>query len=205
MVSILPDRDTSAADATDRAAAGLRRLTDLLLRLDPDAPELGDVVDELERIETWLAEQRVDDADAAYAVYSAGGVDPVCGPGNALAPPLTLGESSRGPVTAHGILGLAYQGPRGLVHGGVSALMLEHLLELAAARDGRVRAPEILTVSYHRRLPLFEELVVSGGATERDGSRVRTRGEITVAGQTAVSAEAIFPLEDVQGRSLDLE
>src|SRR5699024_12349700 len=48
--------------------------------------------------------------------------DPVTGPENAIAPPLHLTANDDGTVDGVFTLGLAYQGPPGHVHGGISAL-----------------------------------------------------------------------------------
>ncbi|MDV8069373.1 PaaI family thioesterase [Rhodococcus sp. IEGM 1366] len=159
----------------DDAADGLRRLTDLLLRVDENDPALVAVADELDRIEAALEQ------NAGPVEFR----DPVSGRGNALAPPLDLERLPDGTVRATGSLGLPYQGPQGLVHGGMSALMLDHILGLTHPEGSTLL--EELVVRYHQPLPLFEGVVITGCRMSDEDEKVRARGEITVDGYLAVS------------------
>lgn len=164
----------------DDAADGLRRLTDLLLRVDENEPAVVAIADELGRIEEALGK------NTGPAEFR----NPVCGRGNALAPPLKMERLPDGGVRATGSLGLPYQGPQGLVHGGMSALMLDHVLALA--HPDEFALIEELVVRYHQPLPLFEDVVITGCQMTDADEKTRARGEITVAGHLAVSAEALF-------------
>ena len=57
------------------------------------------------------------------------------GVGSALAPPLVVRRDGDG-VVGEATLGLAYEGPPGFVHGGMSALLMDQLLGSAAAAAG---------------------------------------------------------------------
>ena len=58
----------------------------------------------------------------------------VVGVRNAIAPPVILRWDEDGSVRSEVDLGVAYEGPPGCVHGGVSALLLDHLMgETASA------------------------------------------------------------------------
>ncbi|WP_068161493.1 PaaI family thioesterase [Rhodococcus phenolicus] len=191
----MTDTDSTDTDSTEHARAqqlrnvvdGLRRLTDVLLRVDDDDPALDAAAAELDRIAA-LVEQS---SPATGFGTAPDGNDPVFGHRNALAPPLTPAVTDSGTVSATGTLGLAYQGPRGLVHGGVSALLLDHVLHTAADRYGPAVLDE-LTVRYHRPVPLFEAVTVTCGHTDRGGADLRARGEITVDGNVSVSAQATY-------------
>ncbi|MGG7104149.1 PaaI family thioesterase [Rhodococcus sp. 24CO] len=164
----------------DDAADGLRRLTDLLLRVDENEPAVVAIADELDRIEEAL------ERNTGPAEFR----DPVCGRGNALAPPLKMERLPDGSVRATGSLGLPYQGPQGLVHGGMSALMLDHILALAHPEDFALI--EELVVRYHQPLPLFGDVVITGCQMSDTDGKPRAHGEIAVDGRLAVSAEAVF-------------
>lgn len=57
---------------------------------------------------------------------------------NPIAPPVDLIRAEDGSVSADFHLGAAYEGPPGHVHGGVSAMILDHVLgEGRACRAGR--------------------------------------------------------------------
>ena len=59
--------------------------------------------------------------------------NPVIGLRNPIAPPLVLHRAPDGSVYSDFHLGAAFEGPPGHVHGGVSALMLDHVLGEAAS------------------------------------------------------------------------
>ncbi|HEY9315687.1 PaaI family thioesterase [Williamsia sp.] len=165
----------------ESAADGLRRLADLLLRVDTDDPALVSVAEQLDRITALIVTSGV----------TAGEQDPVSGRGNAIAPPLDL-EVDNGTASATGVLGLVHQGPKGLVHGGMSALTLSHVLSIAGAVDGKPTAVQELSVRYHRPTPLFTELHISGSLTDPAGRQAS--GAIEVDGVTTVSAEVRLAL-----------
>lgn len=74
---------------------------------------------------------------------------------NAIAPPLELVWNDDGLVHADLTLGAAYEGPPGLVHGGVSALLLDHIMgETASHRHTRTTFTGTLTMRYVRGTPL---------------------------------------------------
>ena len=166
------------SDGIGSAAAGLRRLADLLLRVDVEDRGLRAVAEELDRItrEIDTCAGATDDRD------------PVSGNGNALAPPLDMDVDDNGNVSATGLLGLQYQGPKALVHGGMSALMLSHVLAAAGAVEGEPAVVQELSVRYHRPTPLLTELHISAERTDSSGRQVR--GAIVADGVTTVSAEA---------------
>lgn len=119
--------------------------------------------------------------------------DPVTGPENALAPPLALTGHEDGSISGVVTLGLPYQGPPGHVHGGVSALLLDHTLGVANDWAGDSGMTGTLTVRYHRPTPLFEELVITGRQESVEGRKIRTVGSIATAdGTVCVSAEGLF-------------
>lgn len=118
--------------------------------------------------------------------------DPVTGPENAIAPPLHLLGREDGSVQGRVALGMPYQGPPGCVHGGVSALVLDHTLGVANHWAGRSGMTGTLTLRYHRPTPLFEQLAVTARQVSVDGRKIRTTGEITAGGAVCVSADGVF-------------
>jgi acyl-coenzyme A thioesterase PaaI-like protein len=177
--------ETTGPDARESAAAGLRRLIELLLCIDADDPGVGTLADRLDRIADLLGDDDLVDS-------TGDDTEPVSGRRNAFAPPLDIESRPDGSVTANTVFGLAYQGPKGVVHGGISALVLDHVLgRTSAGGQGSVRVAE-LSVRYHRALPLFTNVVVAGRPVDPDDGPARGLGEITVRGVTSVSAEVIF-------------
>lgn len=101
-------------------------------------------------------------------------------------------------------LNALYEGPPGLVHGGVSALFLDQLLGYAAAKGGGPGMTGRLTVTYRRPTPLGD---LSGEAwvDRREGIKTIVKGHILDAdGNVTVEAEGLFILprwaRDLQGQ-----
>ncbi|WP_250300072.1 PaaI family thioesterase [Streptomyces sp. NBC_01387] len=185
-------RDTGV----DAAVAAARRVIAALLAAG-DAPgaDLGRVASTLHEVADHLDEHAPPLKERLVTMWAGEGVtrhDPVTGPENAIAPPLVLRGKDDGSVTATTTLGLPYQGPPGYVHGGVSALLLDHTLGVANHWGGPSGMTAELTLRYHRPTPLFEPLTVTGRQTSVDGRKISTAGAITAAGKVCVSAEGLF-------------
>lgn len=89
-------------------------------------------------------------------------------------------------------LGAAYEGPPTLVHGGVSALILDQLLGEAAAVGGSPGMTGRLTVHYRRPTPLGK-LRAEGRLDSTDGRKSIVKGWIKDAdGNVTVEAEGLF-------------
>ncbi|MDH3022799.1 PaaI family thioesterase [Gordonia alkanivorans] len=180
----------------DAATAAARRVVDALLRTDRGAADLGRVTEVLDGIADQLEAHAPEVADRLLDMWKGEGVtghDPVTGRENAIAPPLRLVGRSEGHVEGVVTLSLPYQGPPGHVHGGVSALLLDHTLGVANAWAGQSGATAQLNVRYHRPTPLFEPLTVRGRLETVDGRKITTVGDIRTAdGTVCVSVEALF-------------
>ena len=118
--------------------------------------------------------------------------NPVTGPENAIAPPVYLESQPDHSVRGETTLGLVYQGPPGFVHGGISALLLDHTLGVANHVAGVSGMTATLTVRYRRPTPLFEPLTISARQVGVDGRKIRTVGSITARGEECVTAEGLF-------------
>ena len=185
-------------DGVDAAVAAARRVIAALLHAGGNsAAEMGEVADQLDAIAEHLEEHAPAREERLVDMWAGEGVarhDPVAGPENAIAPPLVLSGLPDGSVTGSLTLGMPYQGPPGCVHGGISALLLDHALGVANHwGPGPSGMTGTLTLRYHRTTPLFEELTVTAKQQSYDGRKIRTTGQITTAdGQVCVSADAIF-------------
>ncbi|WP_231123421.1 hotdog family protein [Nocardioides sambongensis] len=119
----------------DAAVAAARRVIEALLHAGGNsAAEMVQVAERLDEITGHLAEHAPDREERLVDMWRGEGVtrhDPVTGPENAIAPPLHLGGLPDGSVRGTVTLGLPYQGPPGCVHGGISALLLDHALGVA--------------------------------------------------------------------------
>lgn len=194
------DRPVLSAEPTatgiDAATAAARRVIESLLHAGSSAADLSGVADRLNAIADELSGQAPPVADRIADMWSGEGVtrhDPVTGPENAIAPPMPIRGLPDGSVEATVTLHLPYQGPPGLVHGGVSALLLDHTLGTANFWAGASGRTGELTLRYHRPTPLFEQLTVRGRQTAVSGRKIQAEGEIIAAdGEVCVSARGLF-------------
>jgi hypothetical protein len=183
-------------DGVDRAVAAARRVVAALLHAgDNSAAEMELVARQLDAVADHLEHHAPPHEDRMIDMWAGEGVtrhDPVTGPENAIAPPLPLTGHGDGSISGSTTLGLPYQGPPGYVHGGISALLLDHTLGVANAWAGPSGMTAELTVRYHRPTPLFERLVVTGRQVAVDGRKIRASGTITAGGELCVSADGLF-------------
>ena len=192
----VPD-DHFAADeeAFGELAAEVRRLVDLTIRseVDPAAARLA--AERLREVNDLLA-ARLRPGPAGVAFNATGRSwnwgNAVVGARNAIAPPLVIEHAGPGSAQATVHLGAAYEGPPGMVHGGVSALLLDHLMgETASAGFTRVTMTGTLTLRYVAPLPLGE-VRLAAQITEDDGRKVVVTATIGSAEQVAVEASGLF-------------
>ncbi len=116
---------------------------------------------------------------------------------NPFNPPVRL-EVEGGIVRATVNLGLAYEGPPGLVHGGHVAMLLDQLLGQANGINGVAAMTGTLTVKYRRPTPLLTDLELEATPPELQGERkCITRGSIRAGGEVTAEAEGLFVLPDM--------
>lgn len=187
---------TANNEGVDAAVAAARRVVAALLHGgDNTAAEMSAVADRLNAVADHLEGHAPPRHDRMVDMWAGEGVtrhDPVTGPENAIAPPLALTGQDDGSISGTVTLGMPYQGPPGFVHGGISALLLDHTLGVANAWAGPSGMTAQLNLRYHRTTPLFETLTVSGAQQSVDGRKIRTTGSITAGGELCVSADGLF-------------
>ncbi|MFD6894273.1 PaaI family thioesterase [Rhodococcus sp. NPDC060086] len=173
-----------------------RRIMASVLHTGRDNPHLARIRDTLREIADTLDEHSPGLDTRLVEMWEGNGPtrhSPVTGVDNPIAPPLEFRGNDDGSIRGETVLGLPYQGPPAKVHGGVSALLLDHALGIANDFAGQRGMTKELTVRYHRVAPLFEPLIVSARQVSCDGRKIHTTGEISTAdGQVCVSAEGLF-------------
>ncbi|CAM5287950.1 Acyl-coenzyme A thioesterase THEM4 OS=Streptomyces gougerotii OX=53448 GN=GCM10010227_33300 PE=3 SV=1 [Streptomyces diastaticus subsp. diastaticus] len=183
-------------DGVDAAVRAARRLVTALLRSgDGTGADMAAVAKEIDAVTDRLTENAPAVPERLADMWRGEGVtrhDPVTGPENAVAPPLTLRGRDDGSVAGVVTLDLPYQGPPGHVHGGISALLLDHTLGVANHWAGSAGMTAELTLRYLRPTPLFEPLTVTGRQVSVEGPRIRAVGEISASGRPVVTAEGLF-------------
>lgn len=111
---------------------------------------------------------------------------------NALAPPLRLQRDDTGRMATDLVLGAAYEGPPGQVHGGMCALVLDHLLGATAHRPGQPAFTGTLTLRYVAPTPLGK-LRAESWVEREDSRKTFTEGHLVdPQGRVTVHAAGIF-------------
>jgi acyl-coenzyme A thioesterase PaaI-like protein len=187
-----------ASEQAEAAVAAARRLVTALLHAEKVPPaEMAEMTRKLNgladqarahvppeepRDRTWRKRHREEPALR----------NPVNGRQNAFAPGLRVRGMADGSVSAETTLDLLYEGPPGYVHGGVSALLLDHLFGAANYWAGTVGPTAELTLRYRRPVPLDVPLTLTARQVSVDGRKLFTTGTIEADGQACVTAEALF-------------
>jgi acyl-coenzyme A thioesterase PaaI-like protein len=194
---VAPETDPSLLAAVTELGSALRGLVDASVRTTVGADELAAAAAEARRITDRLtAAQRpptqlpaLDDPVAFRRVYS-----PVTGVGSAIAPPLHIRQEEGG-VVATTTLGLAYEGPPGFLHGGMSGLLMDQLLGSAAIAAGLWGMTARLELDYRGPVPLETPLVLRARVVEDAGRKTIVAGSIALAadpGRALVEARGVF-------------
>jgi len=174
-----------------------RELVDATMRTEVDHAEVEEVTALIEALTTRLGKQQ---RPGSLGV-EIGPDGTMRNPGNAVvglrnpvAPPLRVERTPDGTAAASFHLGAMYEGPPGLVHGGVSALILDQMLGEAAAAGGAPGMTGRLALSYRRPTPLGD-LRAEAAIHEVNGYKTTVHGRILdPEGNPTVEAEGLFIL-----------
>ncbi|HME48876.1 PaaI family thioesterase [Mycobacterium sp.] len=176
-------------------ARSVRALIDATIRTEVEAEAVAAVTAEIDAATARLRSRQM---DGPYGVrYNADGQgtasgNAVIGLRNPVAPPLVVEHDESGKVWADFVLGAAYEGPPGHAHGGVCALILDHVLGEAAS--GGLTKPSFtgtISCRYLRATPLgplHAEAWVDGA----EGVKTYAVGHLADAEGVTVEAEGVF-------------
>lgn len=118
--------------------------------------------------------------------------NPAVGLRNAIAPPMDIHHEDGGRCWAEFELGLAYEGPPGLVHGGICALVLDHILgEVASDALTKPLFTGTITLRYLRGTPLGP-LRAEAFIERSEGIKTYARGYLGNADGWSVEADGVF-------------
>jgi len=172
----------------------IRELIDAGIRTDVDGATALEVTSAVEAITARL---RTAQRTTTSTLRDAGTgkplpwANPIVGLRNAIAPPMVVHHED-GRCWAEFDLGLPYEGPPGLVHGGICALVLDHLLGEVAS-DGLTKAAftGTLELRYLRGTPLGT--VRAEAVVDRiEGIKTFARGHLGDADGWTVEASGVF-------------
>ncbi|OBG41599.1 thioesterase [Mycobacterium sp. E3198] len=175
-------------------ADAVRELIDATIHTAADDDVVADARSTIEAV-TKSLRQRTRPIGVSYRVDGARPLtlgNAAIGLGNPIAPPLIIHHDGGGRCWSEFVLGAAYEGPPALVHGGVSALVLDHMLgEVASEGLSKPRFTGTITVKYLRGTPLGplrSEAWIEG----KEGVKVFARGTISDAAGVTVEADGVF-------------
>ena len=196
-------REDLSPEEIDRLAAlygplaqAVRELADASIRTEVDDDHVRAARAEIEAITERLRKRQ---SDGPFGVrFNAEGRgrawgNAVVGLRNPIAPPLHMERDPSGRAWSTFHLGAAYEGPPGLVHGGVAALILDQVLGEAAGAGGKPGMTGTLTLRYRRATPLGD-LHCEAHIDRVEGIKTYAVGHLADADGVTVEAEGVFIL-----------
>jgi acyl-coenzyme A thioesterase PaaI-like protein len=174
--------------------ASVRALIDATIRTEVGADAVAAAKAEIDAATARLRSEQV---DGSYGIrFTADGDqmpwgNVVIGVRNPVAPPLEIEQSDDGGVFTDFHLGAAYEGPPGHVHGGVAALVLDHVLGAAASSQEKPRLTGTITLRY-LRLTRLGELHAEARILRTDGVKTYAVGHLADDEGITVEAEGVF-------------
>jgi acyl-coenzyme A thioesterase PaaI-like protein len=172
----------------------VRELIDATIRTQVDA---GDAAAAQAAIEAATARLRTRQSDGAFGVcFSTDGDqmpwgNAVVGMRNPIAPPVVIETGEDGAMFADVHLGAAYEGPPGHVHGGVAALILDHILGAVASPLTKPRLTGTISLRYVRMTPLGD-VRAEARIVRSEGVKTYAAGFLATEGGVTVEAEGVF-------------
>lgn len=172
-----------------RLAQATREFLDAVVRTGADPATLAEVAASIDDATARLARQTfkrtIDITPDSYRRE----MSLVNGASHPFAPLLEMRETDAG-YEATTVLGAAYEGPPGLVHGGAVSLIFDYVMAWATTRVGEP-GPSMtgtISLSYRRPTPLGTPLTITAWIDRVVGRKVhiaatmRANGEVTVDG-----------------------
>ena len=176
-------------------ACSVRELLDATIRTCADEETVAEA---RRAIDAVTAKLRATQSDGPRGVrFTADGrsmtwSNPVIGVHNAMAPPLEIHRDGDLRCWSEFELGAAYEGPPGHVHGGMSALILDHILgEVASSGLTKPSFTGTISCRYLRGTPLGA-LRSEAWIDRIDGVKTYAKGFIADADGPTVEAEGVF-------------
>ena len=177
-------------------AQSVRELIDATVRTQADTATVAAAKSEIDSATARLRQKQL---DGSFGVrYLASGErmawgNAVIGIRNPIAPPLEIHHDATGKAFCDFHLGAAYEGPPGHVHGGVAALILDHLLGEAASDGINPRLTGTISFRYVRATRLGH-LHAEAMTTRIDGVKTFAAGHLADEEGVTVEAEGVFIL-----------
>jgi hypothetical protein len=197
-----PDAAHPPGPELRRLADAMRGVTDRMVRTQADPATVAEAAAAVERAVAIL-EPSTPPWVASVPARPMFGTDPhevfpfspMIGWYSPLSPPISC-ELRDGVVRGHGVLGAAYEGPPGCVHGGIVAGLFDEILGMANIAAGVGAMTGTLTIVYRSPTPLCTELRFEAHTEQIDGRKVHTVGTLHAGDRLCAEANGIFILVD---------
>jgi acyl-coenzyme A thioesterase PaaI-like protein len=177
-------------------AQSVRELIDATVRTQADAATVAAAKSEIDSATARLRQKQLDGSFGVRYLESGERMawgNAVIGIRNPIAPTLEIQHDASGKSFCDFHLGAAYEGPPGHVHGGVAALILDHLLGEAASDGINPRLTGTISFRYVRATRLGH-LHAEAMTTRTDGVKTFAAGHLADEEGVTVEAEGVFIL-----------
>jgi acyl-coenzyme A thioesterase PaaI-like protein len=177
-------------------AQSVRELIDATIRTQVDAGAVAAAKAEIDSATARLRSQQIDGPFGVRYLSTGERMawgNAVIGIRNPIAPPLVVQHDEPGRAWCDFHLGAAYEGPPGHVHGGVAALVLDHLLGEAASDGVNPRLTGTISLRYVRATRLGH-LHAEATTMRIDGFKTYVTGQLADEEGVTVEAEGVFIL-----------
>ena len=175
-------------------AESVRELIDATVRTEVNAAAVAAAKAEIDLATAHLRQEQTEGSFGVRYLSSGERMawgNAVIGIRNPIAPPLQIQRDANGKSMCDFHLGAPYEGPPGHVHGGVAALILDHLLGEAASDGINPRLTGTISFRYVRATRLgvlHAEAVI----TRTEGVKTYAVGHLADAQGVTVEAEGVF-------------
>lgn len=191
----VPDAEVDDIEARyGPLAAAVRQLVDATIRSNAGDEVVGGAIAQIQAVTDALQADQIEGASGVN--YNATGRawnwgNAAVGLRNGAAPPMEVVHDADGRMHADVFLGAAYEGPPGCAHGGVSALLLDHIMGVTASGMNRVTLTGTLTLKYLNPLPLGD-VRLDAWISGEEGRKVFVDATIKGAAGVALEAHGVF-------------
>jgi acyl-coenzyme A thioesterase PaaI-like protein len=194
----LSPTDLARRDAKQVLVDRTRELMEAVALLDAastDPAEIESVADDVEALERrlrGLPSHRDTGLNSAKDWASTlNQRSPISGYQNPVAAPLVL-ESDGVTTFGHATFGAVYEGPAGVVHGGIVASAFDELLGVAQAASGAAGMTGTLTIKMRGPTPLHTRIDYEAGVHRVEGRKIFAWGRSMANGQVVGEADGVF-------------
>lgn len=176
-------------------AESVRRLLDISIRTEAGATAVAAAIARIDSAADELSDELLPGPFGVHRTPEGQTVawgNAVVGLRNPVAPPLVIHHDPDGLVWSEFVLGAAYEGPPDTVHGGVCALVLDHVLGATAHQPDKPAYTGTLTLRYRRPTALGRRLRAEARVERVDGVKIFAVGHLADEDGVTVEAEGVF-------------